>query len=89
MFFAKDHMCKMNCCLTFYDSGLFVLILFSIFPRKDCIFTIDPSTARDLDDALSCRPLSDGRMEISLLLCAVGNLCSRVLNTHVQFPSVP
>ncbi|KAM8791695.1 DIS3-like exonuclease 2 [Rhynchonycteris naso] len=28
--------------------------------RKDCIFTIDPSTARDLDDALSCRPLPDG-----------------------------
>ncbi|KAL6070284.1 hypothetical protein STEG23_008538, partial [Scotinomys teguina] len=27
--------------------------------RKDCIFTIDPSTARDLDDALSCRPLTD------------------------------
>ncbi|OBS69952.1 hypothetical protein A6R68_01507, partial [Neotoma lepida] len=28
---------------------------------KDCIFTIDPSTARDLDDALSCRPLTDDR----------------------------
>ncbi|XP_066201724.1 DIS3-like exonuclease 2 [Saccopteryx leptura] len=28
--------------------------------RKDCIFTIDPSTARDLDDALSCKPLPDG-----------------------------
>nr|KAF6450014.1 DIS3 like 3'-5' exoribonuclease 2 [Molossus molossus] len=28
--------------------------------RKDCIFTIDPSTARDLDDALSCKPLADG-----------------------------
>ncbi|XP_036109214.1 DIS3-like exonuclease 2 isoform X5 [Molossus molossus] len=27
--------------------------------RKDCIFTIDPSTARDLDDALSCKPLAD------------------------------
>ncbi|XP_015440841.1 DIS3-like exonuclease 2 [Pteropus alecto] len=28
--------------------------------RKDCVFTIDPSTARDLDDALSCKPLADG-----------------------------
>uniref|UniRef100_A0A452S3F1 DIS3-like exonuclease 2 n=1 Tax=Ursus americanus TaxID=9643 RepID=A0A452S3F1_URSAM len=36
--------------------------------RKDCIFTIDPSTARDLDDALSCKPLADGRMEISFFL---------------------
>uniref|UniRef100_A0A452S3I1 DIS3-like exonuclease 2 n=1 Tax=Ursus americanus TaxID=9643 RepID=A0A452S3I1_URSAM len=30
--------------------------------RKDCIFTIDPSTARDLDDALSCKPLADVAM---------------------------
>lgn len=28
--------------------------------RKDCIFTIDPATARDLDDALSCEKLEDG-----------------------------
>ncbi|ROL54787.1 DIS3-like exonuclease 2 [Anabarilius grahami] len=28
--------------------------------RKECIFTIDPATARDLDDALSCKQLSDG-----------------------------
>nr|KAG5695349.1 hypothetical protein BaRGS_006573 [Batillaria attramentaria] len=27
--------------------------------RKECVFTIDPSTARDLDDALSCRSLGD------------------------------
>ncbi|XP_036919416.1 DIS3-like exonuclease 2 isoform X1 [Sturnira hondurensis] len=30
--------------------------------RKDCTFTIDPPTARDLDDALSCKPLSDGNI---------------------------
>lgn len=30
------------------------------FFRKECIFTIDPATARDLDDALSCKLLSDG-----------------------------
>ncbi|KAL0624854.1 LOW QUALITY PROTEIN: UPF0764 protein C16orf89 [Plecturocebus cupreus] len=29
---------------------------------QNCIFTIDPSTARDLDDALSCKPLTDGRI---------------------------
>ncbi|XP_010129835.1 PREDICTED: DIS3-like exonuclease 2, partial [Buceros rhinoceros silvestris] len=27
--------------------------------RKECIFTIDPSTAKDLDDALSCKQLPD------------------------------
>lgn len=46
----------------------------SIFPRKDCIFTIDPSTARDLDDALSCKPLADGRMEISIPFWVAGSL---------------
>lgn len=60
--------------LKLYYSGikflLFValLIMSSIFPRKDCVFTIDPSTARDLDDALSCKPVADGRMESSLPL---------------------
>ena len=28
--------------------------------REECIFTIDPATARDLDDALSCKQLADG-----------------------------
>lgn len=28
--------------------------------RRQCIFTIDPSTARDLDDSLSCEDLGDG-----------------------------
>ncbi|KAK3885314.1 hypothetical protein Pcinc_010457 [Petrolisthes cinctipes] len=28
--------------------------------RKECIFTIDPSTARDLDDAMSCVQLPSG-----------------------------
>ena len=28
--------------------------------RQDCIFTIDPATARDLDDALSCEELGNG-----------------------------
>lgn len=29
--------------------------------RSECVFTIDPSTARDLDDALSCKDLGNGR----------------------------
>lgn len=28
--------------------------------RQQCIFTIDPATARDLDDALSCEQLANG-----------------------------
>ncbi|XP_058059344.1 DIS3-like exonuclease 2 [Anopheles bellator] len=32
--------------------------------RGECVFTIDPATARDLDDALSCKVLSDGNYEI-------------------------
>lgn len=33
---------------------------------KDCVFTIDPATARDLDDAMSCRKLSNGNYEIGV-----------------------
>lgn len=29
--------------------------------RDKCIFTIDPATARDLDDALSCERLENGK----------------------------
>ncbi|XP_012583594.1 PREDICTED: DIS3-like exonuclease 2 [Condylura cristata] len=39
--------------------------------RKDCIFTIDPSTARDLDDALSCKPLADGTFEVGVHIADV------------------
>nr|XP_008997947.1 DIS3-like exonuclease 2 isoform X4 [Callithrix jacchus] len=39
--------------------------------RKDCIFTIDPSTARDLDDALSCKPLADGSFEVGVHIADV------------------
>ncbi|XP_035789492.1 DIS3-like exonuclease 2 [Anopheles albimanus] len=34
--------------------------------RGECIFTIDPATARDLDDALSCKLLPDGNYEIGV-----------------------
>ncbi|XP_001942877.1 DIS3-like exonuclease 2 [Acyrthosiphon pisum] len=34
--------------------------------RKNCIFSIDPPTAKDLDDALSCVPLPNGNFEIGI-----------------------
>ena len=34
--------------------------------RKECIFTIDPATARDLDDALHCTKLEDGKGSVLL-----------------------
>ncbi|XP_053454129.1 DIS3-like exonuclease 2 isoform X3 [Nycticebus coucang] len=39
--------------------------------RQDCVFTIDPSTARDLDDALSCKPLADGNFEVGVHIADV------------------
>ncbi|PIK48355.1 putative DIS3-like exonuclease 2 isoform X2, partial [Apostichopus japonicus] len=38
---------------------------------SECIFTIDPSTARDLDDALSCKPLPDGTYEVGVHIADV------------------
>lgn len=34
--------------------------------RSDCIFTIDPETARDLDDAISVKNLPEGNYEIGV-----------------------
>uniref|UniRef100_A0A6E8VTR5 DIS3-like exonuclease 2 n=1 Tax=Anopheles coluzzii TaxID=1518534 RepID=A0A6E8VTR5_ANOCL len=34
--------------------------------RGECIFTIDPATARDLDDALSCKQLENGNYQIGV-----------------------
>uniref|UniRef100_A0A671VD23 DIS3-like exonuclease 2 n=1 Tax=Sparus aurata TaxID=8175 RepID=A0A671VD23_SPAAU len=39
--------------------------------RKECIFTIDPATARDLDDALSCKLLPDGNFELGVHIADV------------------
>jgi DIS3-like exonuclease 2 len=41
--------------------------------RNQRIFTIDPSTARDLDDALHISPLSDGRIEIGVHIADVSH----------------
>lgn len=34
--------------------------------RKRCIFTIDPLTARDLDDAVSCEKLNNGNFKVGV-----------------------
>nr|CAH7755922.1 unnamed protein product [Callosobruchus chinensis] len=34
--------------------------------RKECIFTIDPQTARDLDDAVSVKQLANGNFEVGV-----------------------
>ena len=39
--------------------------------RERCIFTIDPSTARDLDDALSWEDLGDGQYRIGVHIADV------------------
>ncbi|XP_062987830.1 DIS3-like exonuclease 2 [Elgaria multicarinata webbii] len=39
--------------------------------REECIFTIDPSTAKDLDDALSCKELPDGNFEVGVHIADV------------------
>eukprot|EP00112_Aurelia_sp_Birch-Aquarium-sp1_P012891 Seg2717.3 transcript_id=Seg2717.3/GoldUCD/mRNA.D3Y31 product="DIS3-like exonuclease 2" protein_id=Seg2717.3/GoldUCD/D3Y31 len=39
--------------------------------REECIFTIDPATARDLDDALSCKVREDGNLEIGVHIADV------------------
>lgn len=32
----------------------------------ECVFTIDPITAKDLDDAISCREMEDGNLEVGV-----------------------
>lgn len=39
--------------------------------RKECIFSIDPLTARDLDDAVSCKRLENGNYEIGVHIADV------------------
>lgn len=41
--------------------------------RDVCIFTIDPATARDLDDALSCEPLENGNFRVGVHIADVGH----------------
>ncbi|KAJ1646041.1 hypothetical protein LPJ64_002419 [Coemansia asiatica] len=39
--------------------------------RRACIFTIDPPTARDLDDAVSCEPLPNGNVLVGVHIADV------------------
>jgi len=39
--------------------------------RSECIFTIDPPTARDLDDALSCEQISDDVYQVGVHIADV------------------
>ncbi len=39
--------------------------------RKDCVFTIDPPTARDLDDALSVTQLRNGTFLVGVHIADV------------------
>lgn len=39
--------------------------------RDSCIFTIDPATARDLDDAMSCLPLPNGNFRVGVHIADV------------------
>ncbi|KAG8286939.1 DIS3-like exonuclease 2 [Homalodisca vitripennis] len=41
--------------------------------RRDCIFTIDPATARDLDDAVSVRRLDSGNLEVGVHISDVSH----------------
>lgn len=36
--------------------------------RNECVFTIDPATAVDLDDAVSCKKLPNGNFKVRLAL---------------------
>lgn len=44
--------------------------------RSECVFTIDPSTARDLDDALHCRKIGEDRYEVGVHIADVSHYVS-------------
>lgn len=45
--------------------------------RKMCIFTIDPATAKDLDDAVSCERRKDGSLRIGVHIADVAHFFSQ------------
>jgi len=52
--------------------------------RKERIFTIDPTTAKDLDDALHIKPLSDGRVEIGVHIADVSHFLAQGSNVDLE-----
>lgn len=48
--------------------------------RNRCIFTIDPPSARDLDDAFSCSVLNDGFVNVGIHIADV---------SHYVLPNTP
>ncbi|XP_012259938.2 DIS3-like exonuclease 2 [Athalia rosae] len=44
--------------------------------RQKCIFTIDPATAQDLDDAMSCKLLENGNYEVGVHISDVTHFLS-------------
>lgn len=41
--------------------------------RSECVFTIDPTTAKDLDDALHCRKIAEDRYEVGVHIADVSH----------------
>lgn len=50
--------------------------------RKEIVFTIDPKTARDLDDALHIRELNDGCWEVGVHIADVSHFVN--VNTELD-----
>lgn len=53
-----------NICLKHFNDVTDDELKFRKDLRDECVFTIDPDSARDLDDAVSCKPLSNGNFEV-------------------------
>ncbi|KAI8391377.1 uncharacterized protein BYT42DRAFT_489086 [Radiomyces spectabilis] len=54
--------------------------------RNDLVFTIDPATAKDLDDAVHCKLLSDGTYEVGVHIADVSFFVkpNTMLNTEAR-----
>lgn len=52
--------------------------------RQERIFTIDPTTAKDLDDALHINELEDGRIEIGVHIADVSHFVTHESNVDVE-----
>lgn len=53
--------------------------------RKNCIFTINPATAVDLDDAMSCKPLENGNFEVIFFVFFIILFCIAIVFITINF----